>query len=110
MLKQSDFIKIRIAVPTKAAEKIRRILGQFGAGQQGHYEYCSSSVKQIGRFRPNIGACPAVGKIGKLEKIEEELIEVICHKNIVEKVIAEVKIAHPYEEPAIDIMPRYDIV
>jgi hypothetical protein len=110
MLKESDYVKIRIAVPTEAAAKIREVLSSAGAGVQGNYEACSGSIKQIGRFRPKAEARPSIGQIGQLEEVEEELIETICHKNLAEKVIAAVKKAHPYEEPAIDIMARYDIV
>jgi hypothetical protein len=110
MLKESNYVKIRVSVPLAAAEKIREVLGRAGAGLQGNYEYCSGSIKQTGRFRPKSGAKPAIGQIGKLEKVDEEIIETICHKNLVEKVITEIKKAHPYEEAAIDIIPRYDIV
>jgi hypothetical protein len=110
MLKESDYVKIRVSVPLEAADKIRQVMGLTGAGIQGNYEFASNSIKQTGRFKPMAGAHPAIGKLGKLEEVEEELIETLCHKNLVEKVIAEIKKAHPYEEPAIDIMPRYDIV
>jgi len=110
MLKGSAYIKIRVAVPLDAAAKVRQALGMAGAGVQGNYEYCSGSIRQIGRFQPKAGARPAIGQIGTLEEVEEELIEAICHKDIIEKVIAAIKKNHPYEEPAIDIMPRYDIV
>ncbi len=110
MLKSSDYVKIKITVPVKDADIIRRALGRAGAGVMGNYEHCSSSIKQIGRFRPRASAHPAIGQIGRLEKVEEEMIETICHKDLVESVITAIKKVHPYEEPAIDIMPRYDIV
>lgn len=97
-------------MPTKAAWEVRQALGRAGAGVQGNYEFCSGSYQQIGRFRPKKGASPAIGKIGRLEEVKEEVIEVICHKNIVKKVIAEAKKVHPYEEPAIDIYPRLETV
>ncbi|MFH1427497.1 MAG: hypothetical protein ABIG60_03130 [Patescibacteria group bacterium] len=109
MLKESNYVKIVIAVPIKAANKVRQALGKAGAGVQGNYEFCSGSYQQTGRFRPTAGAKPAIGKIGQLEEIEEEVIETICHKNLVNKVVAEVKKVHPYEEPAIDIFPRLEI-
>ena len=96
-------------MPTESADKIRQVLGKAGAGVQGNYQFCSGSYQQIGRFKPMTGANPAVGKVGKLEKVREEVIEAICHKDKVEKVISEIKKAHPYEEPAIDIYPRLEI-
>ncbi len=110
MLKESKYVKIVIAVPLGSADKVRKAIGEAGAGIQGNYEFCSGSYKQIGRFKPIKGARPAIGEIGKLEEVEEEVIEVICHKDLTEKAIAEIKKAHPYEEPAIDVFPRLDIV
>lgn len=109
MLQESDYVKIIVAVPRESADKIRQALGKADAGQQGKYNYCSGSYPAIGRFIPKKGAQPAIGQIGKLEEIKEEIITTICHKNLVEKVITEIKKAHPYEEPPIDIIPRLEI-
>ena len=110
MLKESNFVKIRVSVPLEAAGKVRQSLGRAGAGGQGNYEFVSASIRQTGRLKPLAGARPAIGKIGEPEEVEEELIESLCGKDLVEKVVAAIKKAHPYEEPAIDITPRYDIV
>ena len=110
MLKESDYVKIVVAVPRQSAGKIRQALGKAGAGQQGKYKYCSGSYKATGRFIPQTGSYPAIGQTGKLEEVEEEIITAICHKNLVKKIVAAIKKAHPYEEPPIDIILRLDIV
>lgn len=110
MLKESNYVKIVVAVPRQSADKIRQALGKAGAGEQGKYKYCSGSYKAIGRFIPQEGAHPAIGQTGKLEEVEEEIITTICHKNLVQKVVAAIKRAHPYEEPPIDIIPRLDVI
>lgn len=110
MLKQSKYYKIRVTVPEESAEKVRQAIGKNGAGVQGNYSHCTISYSGIGRFLPNEGAKPAIGKIGRPEEVAEEIIEAICSEEKIENVIAEIKRAHPYEEPAIDIMPRFDIV
>lgn len=109
MLKQSDFVKIRTAVPVADAEKVRRVMGEAGAGIQGNYAHCSSSYLSVGRFTPLAGANPAIGKIGEPEEVQEEIIEILCHVDKVAEVIEALKSAHPYEEPAIDILPRLEI-
>ena len=109
MLKQSDYVKLRITVPMKNADEIRDVLGREGAGVQGSYRNCSFSYRGIGRFFPTTGAKPAIGNIGKLEEVEEEMIETICHKDLLEKIILAIKKAHPYEEPAIDIISRLEM-
>lgn len=103
MLKPSKFVKIRVATPVSHAEKIRKALAAAGAGRQGRYDHCSGSWMQIGRFRPLAGANPTIGQVGKIEKVEEELVETLCDIARVKKVISAVKKVHPYEEPAIDI-------
>jgi len=109
MLKQSDYVKIIVTVPKEAADEIRQVMGLAGAGVQGNYRFSSFSTDGIGRFEPGKNAKPAIGNIGQLEEVKEEMIETICHKDLVEKVIAAVKKVHPYEEPAIDIMLRYEL-
>jgi hypothetical protein len=99
------FVKIVVYVPSPYADKIRRVLAESGTGHIGKYDYCSFSVKGIGRFRPLKGTKPFIGKSGKIEKVPEERIETICPKKIFKKVLSAVKKAHPYEEPAIDIFP-----
>ncbi|MFA6427429.1 MAG: hypothetical protein WCW16_03215 [Candidatus Magasanikbacteria bacterium] len=108
-LKESNYVKIVTSIPVESADVVRNALGEAGAGEQGNYEYCSGSYRQIGRFRPLKGAHPAIGEVGKMEEVEEEVVEVICHKDKLENVIQALRKAHPYEEPAIDIFPRYEI-
>lgn len=99
------FAKIVTYVPSSHAEKIRKILNLFSGGKLGKYDYCSFSVPGIGRFRPLKGATPFIGKPGKREKVKEERIETIVLRKDMNKLVREIKKAHPYEEPAIDVYP-----
>ena len=99
------FVKIVVFVPVSHAEKIRVALGEAGCGHIGNYDFCSFSVRGIGRFRPLKGANPFVGEIGSIEEVEEERIETICFASNVKKVMAAIKKVHPYEEPAVDVYP-----
>lgn len=109
MLRESDFVKIQVAVPVSHADGVRAALGRAGAGRQGKYEYCSGSWPSTGRFFPLPGARPAIGEIGTMEEVAEEVIETLCHKDLVNDVVAAIKKAHPYEEPPIDIIPRLEM-
>jgi hypothetical protein len=95
--------KIVVYVPVSHAEAVREAVGRAGGGKLGNYSYCSFSVRGIGRFRPESGARPAIGQVGKLEEVEEERIEVTCDTLVVRDVIAAIVSAHPYEEPALDV-------
>ena len=66
------------------------------------------STKCIGTFIPDDKANPYIGEKNKLEFVEEEKLEVVCDVNIVKNVISKLREVHPYEEPAIDIIPLID--
>jgi hypothetical protein len=101
--------KLVVFVPVSDAEKIRQAIHAAGGGKLGRYSHCSFSSRGTGRFMPEAGANPTVGEIGKIEKIEEEKIEFLCEENIIREVVAAMKKAHPYEEPAYDIFPLEDL-
>jgi len=95
--------KIVVYVPEKFSDKIRKVLAQNGAGHIGNYDYCSFSIKGIGRFRPLEGTKPTIGEKNRIEEVEEERIETIVPEDKIKKLVKEIIKAHPYEEPAIDI-------
>jgi hypothetical protein len=103
-----SFVTIVVFVPLTHADKVRKAMGGAGAGLWGNYSQTSFSSKGIGRFFPLEGAKPAIGKVGKLEEVEEERIEMICSKESIKKVVDEIKRAHPYEEVAYNIYPLVD--
>ncbi len=100
-----QLVKIIVFVPETHADIVRESMGKAGAGKIGNYSFCSFSIKGIGRFRPEDGAHPAIGEVGKLEEVAEERIEVACEKNQVNDIIKAIKDVHPYEEVVIDIYP-----
>ena len=104
-----DTFKVTVTVPSSHAGAVREAMGNAGAGRIGNYSHCSFTVKGIGRFRPEKGADPFIGKEGVLEEVEEEFIEVNCSKENLEAVVRAIRKAHPYEEPVIDIYPLYII-
>lgn len=98
-------MKIVVFVPSSHAEAVRKALAESGCGHIGNYDYCSFTTKGIGRFRGLKDANPFIGKVGKIEKVEEERIETICSNKNLNKALKALKKAHPYEEPAVDIYP-----
>lgn len=105
----SKNVKIVVFVPETHTDIVRDAMGKAGAGKLGNYSHCSFSVKGIGRFRPEKGANPHVGEVGKSEEVAEERIEVTCPREILKTVIAEIKKVHPYEEIAMDVYPLENI-
>lgn len=98
-------VKIFVTVPHENLEAVREAVCTAGAGVIGNYNYCTYSVNGTGTFVPNDNANPYIGKHGNLERVNEDKLEVICDVDKVKQVVKSLRKAHPYEEPAIDIVP-----
>ena len=101
-------VKIFVTLPKENLEDVRKAMCDAGAGIIGNYTYCTTSTKTVGTFKPNENANPYIGEQNKLEYVAEEKLEVICDIKNVKNVINELRKVHPYEEPAIDIVPLID--
>lgn len=101
-------VKIFVTIPIENVEEVRNAVCEAGAGIIGDYTYCTSSTKSIGTFIPNDNANPYIGENNKLEFVEEEKLEFVCDVDKVKTVISKLRKLHPYEEPAIDIIPLLD--
>ncbi len=60
------------------------------------------------RFRPLAGAHPAIGAVGRIESVAESMVQMIAPRNLRTGVLAALRAAHPYEEPAFDVIELAD--
>ncbi len=97
-----------VYVPGPDAERLRQVLGEAGAGALGDYDQCSYSTPGEGRFRPLAGSDPAIGEHGRLEVVAEERIEVVLPRHRRQQVVRAMLAAHPYEEPAYQVLELAD--
>jgi dinuclear metal center YbgI/SA1388 family protein len=101
--------KITVFVPFSHGELVRQALVDAGAGAIGDYDSASFITLGKGRFRPLEGANPAIGSIGKVEVVDEARIEVVADRSRRAGVIAALIAAHPYEQPAYDVVEFADL-
>lgn len=101
-------VKIIVTMPVENLDEVRNAICNVGAGIIGNYTDCSIATKCIGTFKPMEGANPYIGEKDKLEFVQEEKLEVRCSIDKVKEVISKSREVHPYEEPAIDIIPLID--
>ncbi|MDO8576007.1 MAG: hypothetical protein Q7R90_01700 [bacterium] len=97
--------KLVFTVPLSHADAVREAIGKAGAGRHGNYSFASFSSRGVGRFKPEPGAHPHVGEIGKLTEVEEERVECQVSPEVVDDVLAALKRVHPYEVIAYDLCP-----
>ncbi|WP_209926677.1 MULTISPECIES: Nif3-like dinuclear metal center hexameric protein [unclassified Rhodococcus (in: high G+C Gram-positive bacteria)] len=97
-----------VMVPTTETDAVRRALFDAGAGEVGDYRDCSWTVTGTGQFLPGAAAKPALGEVGRLERVAEDRVEVVARRSLRRRVLGALRGAHPYEEPAFDILELAD--
>lgn len=100
--------KLTVYVPADAAAPVRAAIAEAGAGHIGNYDFASFTSTGQGRFRPLAGADPTLGTVGNLETVDEVRIEVVLDRTLRAAVVAAMLAAHPYEEPAYDVVELAD--
>lgn len=98
--------KICVYVPDDdSVERVKQALFSAGAGQIGDYSSCAFETRGMGQFKPLVGAKPAIGKVGALEQVAEVRIELVCEEPVIKAAVTAMLEAHPYEEPAYQVLP-----
>ncbi|MGW9567306.1 Nif3-like dinuclear metal center hexameric protein [Prescottella equi] len=97
-----------VMVPTTDTVRVREALFAAGAGELGDYRECSWTVTGDGQFRPLPGAAPTLGVVGEVETVREDRVEVIAPRRSRARILAALRAAHPYEEPAFDVFETAD--
>jgi dinuclear metal center YbgI/SA1388 family protein len=98
--------KWTVQVPPEQADAVLAALFAAGAGGSGDYREAAWRVTGTGQFRPLDGANPAVGAIGELARVTEDRLEVVAPAGSRAAVLAALRSAHPYEEPAYHVTER----
>jgi dinuclear metal center YbgI/SA1388 family protein len=97
--------KLITFVPHDALDKVRMAMSNAGAGNIGNYAQCSFITEGTGTFMGNDASNPFVGQSGHLEQVPEVRLEMVTPVACLPAVIDAMRKAHPYEEPAFDIVP-----
>jgi hypothetical protein len=99
--------KLVVFVPREALNAVREALFAAGAGRIGNYEHCSWYTEGTGTFLGGVGTSPSVGQAGREERVAELRLETVFPAELQDEVLAALRQAHPYEEPAFDV---YELV
>jgi len=97
-------LKLCFYVPESHLEAVKQAVFAAGAGKIGNYDSCCWQTAGEGQFRPLSGSAPFLGQQGKLEKVTEYKVEMVCEAVLLVPVLEALRCAHPYEEPAFDVI------
>ena len=90
-------------MPREALDAVRTALFEAGAGRIGNYEHCSWYTQGTGTFFGGEGTHPSLGEAGREQRVAELRLETVFPEEKQDDVIAALRRAHPYEEPAFDV-------
>ena len=93
-----------VLVPVEHAEAVVDALSGAGAGALGDYSRCAWTVTGTGTFVPGDGARPAIGRVGQRAEVREARVEMVAPRRLRRRVVAAMREAHPYEEPAHQVL------
>jgi hypothetical protein len=96
--------KLCFYVPETHLEAVKTAVFATGAGRIGDYDSCCWQVRGEGQFRPLAGSDPFLGSQGELERLPEWRVELVCDDDVVHDAVAALLAAHPFEEPAWDLI------
>jgi hypothetical protein len=104
----SERVKLVWFVPEDSLDTTRDAVFAAGAGRIGQYERCSWYAVGTGTFLGGEGTDPTLGERGREERVSELRVETVVPADRLERVVAALRAAHPYEEPAYDVYPLLD--
>lgn len=96
--------KLGFFVPPSHVEQVKAALFEAGAGRLGNYDSCCWQTLGEGQFRALQGSDAFIGEVGKIEKVREYRVELVCEDDKLTAVVAALRASHPYEEVAFDVV------
>lgn len=101
---QGKQVKVVVYVPNAYAEAVEQAMFAQRAGSIGDYDHCSYRLQGEGRYRAGDAANPFAGEVGENHVEPEVRVEVIADAARKDAVVSAMLAAHPYEEPAYDVI------
>ena len=97
--------KLVVFVPREALDPLREALFAAGAGRIGNYDRCSWYTLGTGTFFGGETTDPSVWEKGREQRVSELRLETVYPEELHDDVVAALRAAHPYDEPAFDVYP-----
>ena len=104
--------KLTFTVPQSSLETCKQAVFSAGAGTYagGKYSEVCFETPGTGQYVPSQGSKPAIGEAGKVVRVEEVKVEILCtERQVMLSAVDKLKKAHPYEEVAYEVYAIEDV-
>ncbi len=102
-----DVFKIAVNLPPEFLERMMAAIDDSMDPLYPGYDHTFNYWPVKGTWRPLEGSDPYIGTVGKIEVADEVRLEFAVREKDLKSVLRAIRDAHPYEEPAIDVIPMY---
>jgi hypothetical protein len=102
-----EIFKIGFNLPREFLERMMDSINDVMEPLYPGYDRTFNYWPVKGTWRPLPGSEPYLGKIGEIEVADEMRLEFAIKKKDLTAVLRVIRDVHPYEEPAIDVIPMY---
>src|SRR5450830_845937 len=99
--------KIVTFVTPEFREQVLDAMFAAGAGHTGSYSHTSYRATGTGGFVPDPGAHPFVGEENAMTSVVADRVETLASGRDLTFGLKDLRAAHPYEEPAVDIFEEH---
>lgn len=100
--------KIVTTIPEEYSDRLMDAINEVLTPFYPGYDRTFCMTRVTGTWRPLEGSDPFIGTTGVIETADEIRIEFIVRKKDLRCVLNKISEMHPYEEPAIDVIPCLD--
>lgn len=103
----SKVFKVAVHVPEEYVDEMTVKINESMEPLYPGYDMVFSLTEVTGMWRPLEGSNPFIGNPGSVSVEKEIKVEFAVRERNLKDVINAVLDVHPYEEPAIDVIPMY---
>lgn len=97
---------IEVCVPPEALDALMDAIDEVLEPLYPGYSRCFSYFPSKGTWRTEEGAHPYNGETGEITVADEYRLKFVCREKDLGKVLETIDRVHPYEEPAVDVIPQ----
>lgn len=101
----TEFYKITVNIPREFMERMMDEVTDHIEPIYPKYDRAFCYWPVTGTWRALPGSNPYLGDIGKIETAEEYRVEFAVKEKDLRNAVEAIRRVHPYEEPAIDVIP-----
>ena len=100
-----DIYKVAVSAPAEYLDILMDALDEVIEPIYPGYRRCFFISDVVGTWIPVEGSTPFLGEIGKISYEEGKRIEFAVRDYNLKEVLRTIDRVHPYEEPAVDVIP-----